>query len=247
MSPSEQQRWFTTTHWSVILSARPGSTDADQALQSLCQAYWPPIYTFLRRSGHGEHDAQDLTQEFLTHLLARDFLANVAPHKGRFRSFLLVSLRNFLASERQRAAALKRGGGVTFVPLDPGPEEEFLRAEPATHETPESLFERRWALALMERAFARLRSEAGTAGQATQFDRLKEYLQDNPGRSDYQAAARDLKKTPNAIGVAVHRLRHRFGELLRREIADTVASPEEIDGELRHLAAVLGRGGAESV
>lgn len=240
----DQHRWFTTTHWSVVLSAREGSSEAESSLQSLCQAYWPPLYTFIRRSGHAEHDAQDLTQEFIAQLLAKDFLANVAPHKGKFRSFLLASLKNFLADEHRRANALKNGGGVTLVPLDANPEEDFLRAEPATRETPESIFEQRWAVALMERAFATLRGEFAAAGKAAQFDRLKEYLQADVGRGDYTAAARDLKSTPSAVGVAVHRLRQRFGELIRREIADTVASPEEIDGELRHLASVLRRGGA---
>ncbi len=242
---SDQHRCFITTHWSVVLSAKQGSSDAGKALQALCQAYWPPLYTYIRRSGHAEHDAQDLTQDFLAQLMAKDFLSNVAPHKGKFRSYLLASLKNFLASEHQRATALKRGGGVTLVPLDANPEEDFLRAEPATHETPESIFERRWAVALMERAFAKLRDEVTAAGKTAQFDRLKEYLQADAGRGDYTVAARDLKMSPSAVGVAVHRLRQRFGELIRREIADTVASPEEIDGELRHLASVLGRGGAE--
>ncbi len=239
---NEPHQWFTTTHWSVVLSARGGSSEAEKSLQSLCQAYWPPLYTFIRRSGHAEHDAQDLTQEFIARLLARDFLANVAPHKGKFRSFLLASLKNFLADERQRTGALKRGGGVDFVPLDAEPEEGFLRAEPATTETPESIFERRWAVALMGRAFEKLRGEFHAAGKAAQFDRLKEYLQADAGRGDYNAAARELNLSASAVGVAVHRLRHRFGELIRREIAETVAAPEEIDEELRHLAAVLGRG-----
>jgi len=242
--PGDQHQWFTTTHWSVVLSAREGSSDAEKSLQSLCQAYWPPLYTYIRRSGQAEHDAQDLTQEFISQLLAKNFLANISPHKGKFRSFLLASLKNFLASEHQRATALKRGGGVTLIPLDANPEEDFLRAEPATHETPESIFERRWAVALMERAFAKLRGELAAAGKTAQFDRLKEYLQADAGRGDYTVAARDLKMSPSAVGVAVHRLRQRFGELIRREIADTVTSPEEIDGELRHLASVLGRGGA---
>ena len=244
IQPGDQHRWFTTTHWSLILSAQQDSSAAEKSLQSLCQAYWPPLYTFIRRSGRTEHDAQDLTQEFIAQLLAKDFLANVAPHKGKFRSFLLASLKNFLASEYRRATALKRGGGVTLVPLDANPEEDFLRAEPATHETPESIFERRWAVALMERAFAKLRGELTAAGKTAQFDRLKEYLQADAGRGEYNTAARDLKMSPSAVGVAVHRLRHRFGEIIRREIADTVASPEEIDGELRHLASVLGQGGA---
>jgi DNA-directed RNA polymerase specialized sigma24 family protein len=245
--PSDQHRWFTTTHWSVVLSAREGSPDSEKALQALCLAYWQPLHAYIRRCGNGEHDAQDLTQEFIAQLLAKDFLANVFPHKGKFRSFLLASLKNFLASEHHRSTALKRGGGMKLVPIDADPEEEFLRVEPATHETPESIFERRWAVALMERAFAKLRDEFAAASKAVQFDRLKEYLQADAGRGDYNAAAHELKMSPSAVGVAVHRLRQRFGELIRREIADTVASTEEIDDEMRHLASVLGEGHAESL
>ena len=241
-----QPKWFTTTHWSVVLSARETSPDAEKSLQALCRAYWPPLYTYIRRRGHGEHDAQDLTQEFIVQLLAKKFLANVSPHRGRFRSFLLASLKNFLASEHRRATAAKRGGGVPLIPLDADPEENFLGAEPATHTTPETVFERRWAIALMERAFAKLREELTVAGKAAQFDRLKGYLESDAGRGDYTVAARDLKMSSVAVGVAVHRLRQRFGELIRREIADTVASPEEIDDEMRHLIAVLGRS-AESL
>lgn len=230
-----------------MLSAKQGSSDAEKSLQALCEAYWRPLYTYIRRCGHGEHDAQDLTQEFISQLLAKDFLANVSPHKGKFRSFLLASLKNFLASEHQRAAALKRGGGMKLLPLDANPEEDFLRAEPSTQETPESIFERRWAVALMERAFGKLRGEFAATAKGAQFDRLKEYLEGDAGRGDYTIAGRDLKMTPVAVGVAVHRMRHRFGELIRREIADTVSSTEEIDEEMRHLVAVLGRGAAESL
>ena len=239
--PADQHKWFTTTHWSVVLSARATSPDAEKAMHSLCRAYWPPLYTFIRRHGHAVHDAQDLTQDFIAQLLAKDFLANVSPHKGRFRSFLMASLKNFLASEHRRTTAAKRGGGVPLIALDADPEEHFLGAEPATHTTPETIFERRWAIALMERAFAKLREELTGAGKAAQFDRLKGYLEADAGRGDYTVAARDLKMSSVAVGVTVHRLRQRFGELIRREIADTVAAPEEIDDEMRHLLAVLGR------
>ena len=241
-----QHQWFTTTHWSVVLSAREPSPDAEKSLQALCRAYWPPLYTYIRRRGHAEHDAQDLTQEFIAQLLAKNFLASVAPHKGRFRSFLLASLKNFLVDAHKHATAAKRGGGVPLIPLDADPEENFLTAEPATHTTPETVFERRWAIGLMERAFAKLRDEFATAGKAAQFDRLKGYLEADTARGDYTVAARDLKMSSVAVGVAVHRLRQRFGELIRREIADTVATPEEIDDEMRHLIVVLGRS-AESL
>lgn len=246
-SPTDQHHWFTTTHWSVVLSAREPSPDSEQAMQALCRAYWPPLYTYIRRRGYGVHDAQDLTQDFIAQLLARDFLSAVSRDKGRFRSFLLASLKNFLASEHQRATAAKRGGGAQLVPLDADPEENFLSAEPATHTTPETIFERRWAIALMERAFARLREETATAGKAAQFERLKGYLEADAGRGDYTVAAHDLKMSSVAVGVAVHRLRRRFGELIRREIANTVASPDEIDDEMRHLIEVLGRARDESL
>ena len=177
-SPTDQPHWFTTTHWSVVLSAREPSPDSEQAMQALCRAYWPPLYTYIRRRGYGVHDAQDITQDFIAQLLARDFLSSVSPNKGRFRSFLLASLKNFLASEHQRATAAKRGGGAQLVPLDADPEEKFLSAEPATHTTPETIFEHRWAIALMERAFARLRADATKEGKAAQFERLKGYLEE---------------------------------------------------------------------
>jgi DNA-directed RNA polymerase specialized sigma24 family protein len=240
-------KWFTTTHWSVVLAARESSPSAEAALQTLCRAYWSPLYAYVRRCGHGEHDAQDLTQSFIAQLLARNFLAGVTPHKGRFRSFLLAALKNFLASEHDRATAAKRGGGRAPVSLDADPEEAFLLAEPATLTTPEHLFERRWAIALMERAFARLREEFVAAGKTVQFARLKGYLEAEPERGEYTEAARDLKMSSSAVGVAVHRMRQRLGEIIRREIADTVASPEEINDEMRHLVTVLGRRSSETL
>lgn len=239
---NDEPQWFTTTHWSVVLAARAPSPEADRSLQMLCRAYWPPLYTFIRQRGHAEHDAQDLTQEFIARLLAKDFLANVSPQKGRFRSYLLAALKNFLTDEYHRATAAKRGGGAPMIPLASDLEEQFLGAEPATHTTPETDFERCWARALLERAVARLREEWTDAGRAAKFERLKSYLEAEPENGEYAAVARDLKMSSGAVSVAVHRLRARFVELVRREIAHTVATPEEIDDELRHLATVLGRG-----
>lgn len=240
-SPDEQQRWFTTTHWSVVLSAREQSPQTAAALEALCRTYWPPLYTYIRRRGHDTHSAQDLTQAFIAHLLAKDFLEEVSRDKGKFRSFLLASLNNFLVNEHEWAGAQKRGGGVAFVPLDANDTEEWLRAEPATTETAEHIFERRWALTLLERAFAKVRGEFESAGKLAQFERLKTYLEGDVGRGDYKGAARELHMSAGAVAVAVHRLRQRYREVLRREIADTVGTPEQVDDELRNLQTVLGR------
>lgn len=237
--PDENQRWFATTHWSVVLSARADSSQAAAALESLCRAYWPPLYTYARRRGRDVHQAQDLTQQFIAHLLATDFLANVTPAKGKFRSFLLASFNHFLANEHARASALKRGGGVSLVPLEPGDTEDWLRCEPAGGEPPDVIFERRWALTLLERAFDGLRQEFERARKAAQFDRLKSFLEGEVKHGDYDVAARELGMTASAVAVAVHRMRHRYRELLRREVADTVESPAEIEEELKHLIRVL--------
>jgi DNA-directed RNA polymerase specialized sigma24 family protein len=236
----DQHRWFTTTHWSVVLGSRGDSAQSAAALETLCGTYWPPLYTYIRRRGHEMHDAQDLTQQFLANLLAKDFLEQVSPAKGKFRSFLLASLNNFLASEHERATTQKRGGGKALIPLDAGDTEQWLRAELASAETPEAIFERRWALTLIERAFEKLRAEHEKSAKLPQFERLKEFLEDNPQHGDYEVVARDLRTSASAVAVAVHRLRHRYGELLRREIADTVA-PEEVEDELRYLVSVLAR------
>ncbi len=239
--PDDQQRWFTTTHWSVVLSARESSPQATAALEALCRTYWPPLYTYLRRRGYGQHDAQDLTQAFITHLLAQDFLGYVRRDQGKFRSFLLASLNNFLVNEHERASAQKRGGGVAFVPLDANDTEEWLGAEPAATETAEDIFDRRWALTLLERAFARVRGEFETAGKLAQFEGLKTFLEGDVSHGDYKEAARELNTSAGAVAVAVHRLRQRYREALRREIAETVGTPEQVDDELRDLQAILSR------
>lgn len=178
-------------------------------------------------------------------MLAKDFLEHVSPTKGKFRSFLLASLNNFLASEHERATTQKRGGGQTLIPLDAGDTEQWLRAEPASVETPEAIFERRWALTLLERAFEKLRAEHAKSRKLPQFERLKEFLEGTPQHGDYEVVARDLGTSASAVAVAVHRLRHHYGELLRREIADTVG-PEEIEDELRYLVSVLRQRGRKT-
>jgi RNA polymerase sigma-70 factor (ECF subfamily) len=237
----DRQHWFTTTHWSVVLSARAPSPQASNALEALCRTYWPPLYTYIRRRGFDVHAAQDLTQQFITHLLAKDFLEGLSPERGRFRSFLLAALKNFLINEHKRAVTQKRGGGVTFVSMNADDEEQWLSAEPVTNETAEDVFDRRWALTILERAFEALRQEFATTAKAAQFERLKEFLEGEVDRGDYNGAAQDLQMSPGAVSVAVHRLRQRYRELLRREVADTLGAPEQVEEELRDVMRALSR------
>ncbi len=234
-SPAGAPR-FGTTHWSLVLKAGQG---AEEALVKLCQVYWPPLYTYTRRRGHAVHEAQDLTQAFFAHLLENRGLAGVAPSKGRFRSFLMVSLKHFLDNEWQKSHTLKRGGQQVFISWDELTAEDRESLEPSDHLTPERIFDRRWALMLLERVMDQLRKECTTARQGELFEKLKDYLTgDHPGKS-YQEIARELTMSEGAVKVTVHRLRRRFGELLRQQIERTVASPDEIDDEIRQLFAAL--------
>jgi RNA polymerase sigma-70 factor (ECF subfamily) len=228
---------FATTQWKVVLQARDGTeSQARLALESLCQAYWFPLYAYVRRRGHDADEARDLTQAFFADLLSRHFLDVIDQSKGRFRSFLLASLDHFLSHEREKARALKKGGGRLPISLDTADAELRYRPEPADLVTPDLVFERRWGLTVMERTMERLRAECDD--QADRFDQLKPCLTgDNPDR--YAEIAAALGTTPTAVKAAVHRLRQRYGRLLREEIADTVTSPAEVDDELRHLLGVL--------
>jgi DNA-directed RNA polymerase specialized sigma24 family protein len=228
---------FATTQWNVVLAARNGSeSQARAALELLCDAYWFPLYAYVRRRGHAADEARDLTQEFFADLLSRDFLAAIDQSKGRFRSFLLASLEHFLSHERDRQRALKKGGSVRTMSLDANAAETRYHHEPADQLTPELVFERRWGLTVMERAMERLRAETGD--QAERFERLKPCLTgDHPDR--YREIATALGMTEAAVKTAVHRLRERYGRLLRDEVAATVASPADVDEELRHLLGVL--------
>lgn len=231
---------FPTTRWTlVVAAARPHPEEARSALASLCERYWYPLYAFLRRRGYPADRAQDLTQEFLMRVVEGRYLDRADPDKGRFRSFLLTSLRFFVADDEDRVRAQKRGGG-RLVPLDcVSGEARYLR-EPAHDETPEHLFERRWALAVLERVVERLRAEFIAHGRQEHFERLKVFLL---GQSDvpYAALARDMDTSEGALKVAIHRFRKRYRDLFRQEIADTVADGTEVDSELRFLAAVLSR------
>ena len=229
---------FPTTQWSVVLAAKGQTgTQARDALESLCGAYWYPLYAYIRSRGYDPDTARDLTQAFFADLLERDSLQPVDPAKGRFRAFLLASLKNFLGHERERARALKRGGGVATLSMDGGDAEGRYSREPVERVTPEQVFERRWGLTIMERAMERL--EAASASRPAQFDRLKGYLTGAEPTAAYREAAADLGLSEAAVKTAVHRLRKDYGRLLREEIRATVADPNDLDDELKHLLAVI--------
>jgi RNA polymerase sigma-70 factor (ECF subfamily) len=232
---------FTPTHWSVVLAAagHSNSTHARDALEKLCRNYWLPIYAFVRRQGHNPHDSQDLTQEFFTRLLERNYLAGVDREKGRFRSFLLASLKHFLANEWDKAKAQKRGGGRVLISIDAALAENSVALEPADVLTADKIFERRWALSLLEQVLRRLREEYARDGKTQQFEQLKPTLTEASRSVPYAEIATRLNTSEGAVKVAVHRLRQRYRELLRAEIADTVANAAEIDDEIRNLFAAL--------
>jgi RNA polymerase sigma-70 factor (ECF subfamily) len=229
---------FPTTRWTLVVAAGdPHRTDARSALVSLCEGYWYPLYAYLRRRGYPAEEAQDLTQEFFTRVLEGRYLDRADPEKGRFRSFLLTSLKFFVADEQDRQRAQKRGGGLV-VPLEfPSGEARYQR-EPAHDETPERIFERRWALAVLDRVVEKLRHEFEKHGRPEHFERLKVFLL-GQSEAPYAALAREMNTSEGALKVAIHRLRKRYRELFRQEIADTVTDPAEVEPELRFLAAAL--------
>lgn len=239
--PPSRAGAFTATHWSIVLAAAgTDSPAARDALARLCRDYWQPLYTYVRRRGCDAHEAEDLTQDFFARLLEKDWLKQVQPEKGRFRSFLLAALNHFLSNEWDKQRRLKRGGGVTLVSLDETRDEERrLHAEPADGLTPERAFERRWALTLLERALKALEADWTAKGRAAEFAALQGFLSAMPEGDAYARAAAQLSATEGAVRVAVHRLRKRMGEHLRREIAQTVTSAAEVEAELRELFAAL--------
>jgi len=236
-----KDEWFSPTHWSVVIEAgQRGSPQSEDALAKLCSTYWFPIYSFIRRSGQGAEDAQDLTQEFFARLVEKNFIATAEREKGRFRSFLLVVLKRFLANEWDRANRQKRGGGQVILSLDEENCEHRYLAEPADEMNPEKIYERRWVLTVLETAMERLRQESIADGKGKEFDHLKTFLSGETEDGEYAAAAAALKIPKGSVAVAVHRLRRSYRDLVRVEIADTVANPSEVDDEVRHLFAVLG-------
>jgi RNA polymerase sigma factor (sigma-70 family) len=236
--PPANAAFFEQTRWSVVVTAADGdSTKARKALEHLCTTYWYPLYAFVRREGHGAHDAQDLTQEFFARLLEKNWLNAVDREKGKFRSFLLAAMRHFLANEWDRANRLKRGGGVALLSLDADTAEARYAIEPADHMTADRIYERRWALTLLEQVLARLRREFLAAGREKLFEELKPALTGE--KIAYEEIARRLSMNEGAVRVAVHRLRLRYRDLVRAEIAETVAGEDEVDAEVQHLFAAL--------
>jgi RNA polymerase sigma factor (sigma-70 family) len=233
-------RWFVTTHWSVVLSAKQEpSTKADAALEMLCKTYWWPLYAFVRRRGYEAPDAQDLTQEFFARLLAKDFLRAVDRSKGKFRSFLLAAMEHFLAKEWRRSQTQKRGGEFKFVSInDETAEQPYLQVA-ASDQSPAKTFERQWAMTLLQQAVARLRDEFTASGKNALFEEIKVFLTGEKRAASYAELATRLGTTEAALKMAVSRMRERYGELLREEIANTVSDPKDVDEELRALFAAL--------
>jgi RNA polymerase sigma factor (sigma-70 family) len=230
---------FATTHWSVVLTAADrDAPNRQEALSYLCEAYWYPLYAFARRQGHPAHEAEELVQEFFARTLERDFLNRAGPEKGRFRSFLLICLRRFLANYRESMRAQKRGGGRRIVSIDSGLAEDRFRREPAHELTAERIFERRWALTLLERVLTVLADEMSASGKEHLFETLKVYLTAGDG-PPYADTAGVLEISEGAVKVAVHRLRARYRRLIRSEIAKTLNDPADVADEIRSLFSAL--------
>jgi RNA polymerase sigma-70 factor (ECF subfamily) len=229
---------FLTTRWTLVLKAAQDGA-AEDALEQLCRIYWYPLYVYVRRRGNNPHEAEDLTQEFFARLLERHWLQGIQPEGGRFRSFLLTMLNRFLANEWDRTQAQKRGGGQTIVSLDEMDPEDRYRNEPTTKETPELAFDRTWATTMLERALSTLRHEAHSEARTTQFELIHPFLSREPGEGEYDRVAGELGMSAGAVAVAVHRLRRRYRDQVRQEVAETLADPAMLDEELRHLFAAL--------
>jgi RNA polymerase sigma-70 factor (ECF subfamily) len=231
---------FNTTHWSVVLLAgETQAPQADAALENLCRTYWNPLYAYVRRQGNSPHDAQDLTQEFFARLLEKKYLKLATQERGRFRSFLLKSLKHFLVNEWVRGQAQKRGGGQKIFSLDEEEAERSYLQQLTDQIEPESLYDKRWAITLLERAMDRLGADYAAAGKQPLFDQLKPLLLAEGSSESHRELSGDLGMSEGAIKVAVHRLRQRFREAVRSEIAQTVATPDEVDEELRCLMTAL--------
>lgn len=231
---------FLTTRWSVVLLAgQEGAPDNAAALEKLCRAYWLPICVFARRRGWGEEDAKDVTQQFFVSLLERKDFHGLDPSRGKFRTFLLAAFTHFLANEYDRANALKRGGGKTIISLDQFPEEELSGVLQVEESSAEKLYDLRWAKTILEAAYEQLRKEMVQAGKQAQFEALKHFLTANAAAGEYAGIAGRLGVASSSVAMLVHRLRQRYSELARAEVAQTVTTPVELEEEMRHLFAVL--------
>ena len=239
--PTRRRDWFATTRWTLVLKAADTENpSARQALETLCRDYWYPLYVYVRRRGYAPEEAQDLTQGFFVQLLGKGYVRAADPERGRFRSFLLASLKNYLANEWDRARAQKRGGGQVPISLDVEEGERRYHLEPADELSPERVYEQRWALALIDRTLATLRDEMAKAGQSHRYQHLQPFLTGAGAQARYRTVADRLGMTEGAVKVAVHRLRRRFGELLQDEVGQTVAGSREVEQEIRYLLGVLG-------
>lgn len=237
---------FETTNRSLIRLALAESPESRDALSRLCEIYWPAVYAFVRLRGHAASSAEDLTQAYFAVFLEKGYLRDFRPEVGRFRTFLRASIGHFLANEWDRTRALKRGGGRPPLSLDGATAEERLRLEPADHLTPETAFERQWVLALLSRCVERLRRERQASGQGERFERLKVFLSGDGAPGGYAATAAELGLSESAVRVAAHRLRQRFGALLREEVLQTVGDAREVDAEIRWMLDVVRGAGEES-
>jgi RNA polymerase sigma-70 factor (ECF subfamily) len=238
--PNPSAAVFATTKWTRVLLARhPESIEAREALGELCQTYWYPLYAFIRRSGYSREDAQDVAQDFFARLLSQEWLAQVDRRKGRFRSFLLVALKHFLANEWDKKRALKRGGGQQFISFDGAGLEARYELEPSHLDSPDRMFERRWAILLLDKALARLEQAHLEEGKTLVFETLRDYLTGDRHSIRYAEVATRLGVTLGALKVMVHRFRRRYREVLREEVGETVAEPGQIEDEMRYLLEVL--------
>jgi RNA polymerase sigma-70 factor (ECF subfamily) len=227
---------FVTTRWTVVLAAGRGRTpQADRALEELCRAYWFPLYAYVRRRGYAREDAEDSVQAFFARFLARNYLAGLSAERGRFRAFLLASLKNFLANEWKKSRRLKRGGGETVLSLDWETADTKFQVAATNEPSPDQAFDREWAVALLAQVIERLRAECVAEGRGGQFEQLKVFLTAGKGAVPHAAVAKALGLEEGAVRVAVHRLRKRYRELLRDEIAHTLADPAQVDEEMRAL------------
>jgi RNA polymerase sigma-70 factor (ECF subfamily) len=240
LMPAGSTSSFRTTSWTVVFAASvDSSAEPDGALSRLCQIYWHPVYAFIRRRGYDRDQAEDLTQGFFTQLLAKNYLLDADRERGRFRSFLLTAVKRFLANEWDRSHAVKRGGGHAAVSIDLVEAERWYAPATVEAATPERLFERRWALSLLEHVMDKLRAEFDDTGRGGQFETLVVFLNREPGGDRYQTVAERLGVSSGALRTSVYRLRRRYRELLRAEITGTVDAPDQIDDEIRFLLATL--------
>lgn len=238
--PQREAGVFATTHWSVVLAASEAeSARSHEALENLCRVYWYPLYAYVRRKGYAVHDAQDLTQEFFTRLLARNYVSVADRNKGKFRSFLLGTLEHFLAREWTKANAQKRGGGTLTFSLDELDAENRYRLEPSHDRTAKKMFDQRWAITVLEEAMSRLREECLSHNKSDLLSAVAASLSGEKGEASYSQIAAELNMGESAVKMAVLRLRRRYGELIRAQIAQTVTTPEEADEELHYLFSVL--------